>query len=57
MTSLYNLFTKHHMDPDYVMSRSDMGRRLLLAFSQYEIEQEEKVKKQNQSKPRKRGGR
>lgn len=57
MTSLYNLFTKHHMDPDYVMSRSDMGRRLLFAFSQYEIEQEEKArKKAAQNKP-KRGGR
>jgi len=45
------------MDPDYVMSRSDMGRRLLFAFSQYEIEQEEKArKKAAQNKP-KRGGR
>lgn len=46
------------MDPDFVMSRSDMGRRLLFAFSQYEIEQENKKKREAENKAnRKRGGR
>lgn len=45
MTRLYNLFHKHDMDPDFVMSRSDMGRKLLFAFSSFEIEQEEKERK------------
>lgn len=37
------------MDPDWVMNEtSDMGRRLLFAFSQREIEEvNEKIKKQN----------
>lgn len=53
MTQLYNLFVNHNMDPDFVMSRSDMGRRLLFAFSSYEIEQLEKArKKANRNKPK-----
>lgn len=44
------------MDPDFVMSRSDMGRRLLFAFSSYEIEEQEKARqKANRNRPR--GGR
>ncbi|QDY32664.1 hypothetical protein CGS26_09975 [Clostridium sporogenes] len=31
------------MSPDFVMSRNDMARKLLLAFSSYEIEQEKKA--------------
>lgn len=28
------------MDPDFVMSRSSMAKKLLFAFSKYEIDQE-----------------
>lgn len=49
------------MDPDFVMSRSDMGRKLLFAFSSYEIDQENKTKAkrevESKKKPRRRGGR
>ncbi len=48
------------MDPDFVMSRSDMGRKLLFAFSSYEIDQENKAKARREAKsknPRRRGGR
>jgi hypothetical protein len=31
------------MDPDFVMSRSDMARKLLLAFSDYEIQEEKRA--------------
>lgn len=47
------------MDPDFVMNKtSDMGRKLLFAFSSYEIEQEDKAKKEadRKSKRGKRGG-
>ncbi|WP_164971387.1 hypothetical protein [Clostridium tetani] len=37
---MYNLFAKHNMSPDFVMSRNDMARKLLFAFSSYEIEEE-----------------
>lgn len=30
------------MDPDFVMSRTDMARKLLFAFSAFEIEEEDK---------------
>lgn len=30
------------MDPDFVFSRTDMGRRLLFAFIDYEVEHEPK---------------
>lgn len=40
---LYNLFVKHNMSPDFVMSRNDIARRLLFAFSDYEIEKENKA--------------
>ena len=43
------------MDPDFVMSRSDMGRRLLFAFSQYEIEQENKKRREAENKANRRG--
>lgn len=48
------------MDPDFVMTgTSDMGRRLLFAFSSYEIEQENEAKKkaERSSRRNKRGGR
>lgn len=49
------------MDPDFVMSRSDMARRLLFAFSEYEVEEEEKnkeeAKKEKSRRRSKRGGR
>jgi hypothetical protein len=47
------------MDPDFVMSRSDMGRKLLFAFSEYEAEQEKKAreKTERERKKGKRGGR
>lgn len=48
------------MDPDWVMTgTSDMGRRLLFAFSSYEIEQEVEAKKKADinSRRNKRGGR
>lgn len=41
------------MDPDFVMSRTDMGRKLLFAFSQFEIDEENKRKKEADKK---RGG-
>lgn len=31
------------MSPDFVMSRSDMARKILLAFSSYEIDEENKA--------------
>ena len=31
------------MSPDFVMSRSDMARKLLFAFSDYEIDKENKA--------------
>jgi len=50
------------MDPDFIMSRSDMGRKLLFAFSSYEIDQENKAKVKREAESRKpkrskRGGR
>jgi len=47
------------MDPDFVMSRSDMARKLLFAFSEHEIEEEKKdtEKAERDRKKRKRGGR
>lgn len=49
------------MSPDYVMNgTSDMGRKLLFAFSSYEIEQESKDRKRaerNRARNAKRGGR
>lgn len=44
------------MDPDWVMNEtSDMGRQLLFAFSQKEIEEENEANKKSKS-PGKRGG-
>lgn len=45
------------MDPDFVMSRSDMGRRLLFAFSSFEIEEAEKARKKANRKNPRGGGR
>lgn len=39
---MYNLFTKHNICPDEFIIKSDMARKLLLAFSDYEIQQENK---------------
>lgn len=39
---LYNLFVKHNMSPDVFYDKNDMARKLLLAFSSYEIEEENK---------------
>lgn len=46
------------MDPDFVMNKtSDMGRGLLFAFSQHEVEEENKAAKKNKRNSHKRGGR
>lgn len=45
------------MDPDFVMTgTSDMGRRLLLAFSSYEIEKENEAQKKAERNSRRRKG-
>ncbi|MCD3230905.1 hypothetical protein G8V05_05195 [Clostridium botulinum C/D] len=40
------MFTKHDISPDVFYKKDDMARRLLLAFSDYEIEKENKAAEQ-----------
>lgn len=44
ITVLYNLFVKHNICPDTFYRKNDTARRMLIAFSSYEIEQEEKAR-------------
>ncbi|WP_155814040.1 hypothetical protein [Clostridium kluyveri] len=45
ITALYNLFAMHNIPPDsfYGVERNDMARKLILAFSNYEVEQHNKA--------------
>ncbi|MGL5714178.1 MAG: hypothetical protein ACRCX2_14255 [Paraclostridium sp.] len=45
ITALYNLFVKHNILPDEFLNKNETARRMLLAFSDYEIAQENNAKK------------
>lgn len=45
ITALYNLFVNHNICPDsfYGVDRNDVARTIILAFSQYEVNQHNKA--------------
>lgn len=46
MTALYNLFSRHHIRPGEFYDMSQGEQLMLIAFSDMEIELEEKMRKE-----------
>lgn len=45
ITVLYNIYSKHHICPDDFLRKSAMAQKLIINFTQYEIEKESKENK------------
>lgn len=54
ITVLYNIFTMHNVLPNdfYGVSANDMSRKMIIAFSSYEVEQRNKSLKEIEMKNR-----